>query len=99
MASDSYFSVYFRGASTLDDAERRLRKSKLTAKRVRNTLVVRWGKGPELTMGLSAEAHVVVEAFEVGAVLQDLTTGYLHYAWNGNIILPGGSPCTCSACS
>jgi hypothetical protein len=36
--------------------------------------------------------------FEVGAILQDLTQGYILYSWNGNVLLPDGKPCTCGDC-
>ncbi len=135
MGKGSYFMVYFTGPATLDDAERVLRKSRLTVTRNGGELGARWDAGPELFLGLSDEPHVVLEAqevaemhdaptlascarrfevgfddleavldetntlFEVGAQLQDLTGGYLHYAWNGNLILPDGKPCQCADCT
>ena len=64
MARGSYFSVYFRGAASLDDAARALPKS-MEIQRDGECLVVRWGSGPELVIGLSAEEHVPIEAAEV----------------------------------
>ncbi|MBL9015222.1 MAG: hypothetical protein JNL83_13650 [Myxococcales bacterium] len=135
MGSDSYFMVFFHGATTIDDAERALRATSLMVTRDGDQLAARRGTGPELSLGLSTEEHVILEAegvaedhdvpglascdhrfevgfddleavlddtntlFEVGAALQDLTNGYILYAWNGNLIVPGGDPCACPDCA
>jgi len=57
--------VYFCGEVTLDDAERALRTTRLTVTRDGDRVGVRWGKGPELHIGLSHEPHVRLEAAEV----------------------------------
>lgn len=134
MGKGSYFLVFFNGATAMEDVARALRVSSMTITRTEDQLAARWATGPELHLGISAEAHVILEAqeiaeqhdvpslancdrrfevafddleavldetntlFEVGATLQDLTNGFIVYSWNGNLILPGGEPCTCSAC-
>ena len=65
MARDSYFLVYFCRPSTLDDAEGELRKTSLIVNRKDRVIEVCWGEGPILSIALSAEPHVKLEALEV----------------------------------
>jgi hypothetical protein len=133
MGKGSYFMVYFRGGTTIEDADRELRSGN-TVTRDGDGITIRYEEGPELFIGLSTESHVILEAedvaerhavpalascdrrfevsfddleavldetntlFVVGATLQDLTGGYIHYSWNGNLLLPDGEPCRCPRC-
>jgi hypothetical protein len=65
MGKGSYFAVFFNGAISIEDAERALRASNMTITRTEDQLAARWGTGPELYMGVSAESHVILEAQEV----------------------------------
>jgi hypothetical protein len=65
MSSDSSFLVYFRGACTIDAAERALREHQLDVVRTGDALAVSWHGGPTLHVGLSSEPHVVIEAAEI----------------------------------
>jgi hypothetical protein len=134
MAKGSYFLVWCPDATTIDDAERALRRTTMTVTRDGDQLVARRGTGPELYIGINDDETVRIEAedvaerhgvdalaacarrfevsfddlekvadetntlFEVGASLQDLAQGYIVYAWNGRLLMPDGSPCTCKKC-
>lgn len=65
MAKGSSFLLYFEGATTIDDAERALRATKMSITREGDELTVRWKGGPAFYLGVSDEPHVVLEAAEV----------------------------------